>query len=284
MAGMSTRSPPICLSRRSPCENANKPSLLHPSISDQLGQRITGPGWSIGAALTIPSWLRFDRRIAPRTLRIVDDDQAGELVVSADQVQPEPGAFHPQRAGVLARSQRIGSDSRPGAWGRRCAARPIVLSMSSRPNSSSSISRSSVAAMLRVLAVVRHRLVEALRDHRQPLGGVDDAGRSAPGPAARSRPRTAVRAGGPGERAQGQRAPGAQPAADDPGRTRVRAGSGRAAAASRAGGLAGGEGVGELAFEQVQGQCVGGECATASEPPILPRRCRCQPAGTGAIP
>src|SRR5580704_7954267 len=84
-AGISTLSPPICLSRRSPCKNVNNPSLLHASSPASaaspsrsrlrvLTQRRRLPVGFDLAAVTIPEFVG------------IDDNKARELEIRADQV------------------------------------------------------------------------------------------------------------------------------------------------------------------------------------------------------
>ena len=63
------------------------------------------------------------------------------------RLRPNPVHSIRNAPGFSVSSQRMGADKRDGCSGSAACCSPTVLSMSSRPNSSSSISRRSVAAI-----------------------------------------------------------------------------------------------------------------------------------------
>ncbi len=107
-------------------------------------------------------------------LLILDHDQTGELVVPADQVEPEPSALHPQPARSLCQpAHRRGQPARVHRVGRTLSARRVVDV--SAPEQLLLQFASQCCPDPRVRTMVHQRPVERFGNDRQPARRVKHA-------------------------------------------------------------------------------------------------------------
>ncbi|PWK91821.1 hypothetical protein C8D88_1011860 [Lentzea atacamensis] len=157
--------------RPRPWSSANSPSLLQDPWLIRSGQQVAVNAGAQPQSGRLPVGLDLPAEPALELL-VVNHHEARELVVSLTRFRPNPVHSIRSRAGSSA-SHLIGSDQRAGCIGAAGHASPAVVSTSSRPNSSSSKSRRSVATTAASARKFGQGLMEALRDHREPSGRVE---------------------------------------------------------------------------------------------------------------